>query len=274
MRTIALFGLCGGAGRTTIAKALIDGFQERGDSVLLITFDDAANRSELVAWVGGRSLSPAPAFLVPSSVADFDRALGFAHERGVDAVVIDLPANLSDRVLRACESADLVLCPVSGIIEAGRVADSVFENLSYRTPVMGVLARSNPYYSTTEIAAIKARFGWLPFLRSDLRHNELCRRLSLPGSAYSILRELYSSRMEGTLIPADWLKAEIASLTEPDVARFAQDLRALGEDCESLCREVLEVLDAVGDPEMAARRIIDEAGGLPDAWEGVSSYAR
>jgi chromosome partitioning protein len=102
---LALAGLKGGTGRTTLAVALAAEARARGRRTLLVDLDP---RGDAHAWsLGAGSLAPPTLRLAgDASLVDPLRALAYGH----DLTVLDTPAD-AEQLASIAEIADLVLIP-------------------------------------------------------------------------------------------------------------------------------------------------------------------
>jgi chromosome partitioning protein len=112
MYTIALVAQKGGTGKTTFAVNLAHAAERDGKTALIVDIDpqsSACDWKDRRQRIGGDTAErPAVLDSQPSRLATL---LATAKEQGVDFVVIDTPARLSENALAAVKAADLVIVP-------------------------------------------------------------------------------------------------------------------------------------------------------------------
>lgn len=97
--TISIISQKGGAGKTTVALALLGAALEDGKTVWPVDVDPQA---ALVSWNTARKRSGRPD-------ADVRTTLPTVSGRGPDLVLIDTPPQSSDQVLEVVRASDVVL---------------------------------------------------------------------------------------------------------------------------------------------------------------------
>ena len=179
MRLIAIHGVRGGTGRTTLAWALASAFAAQQRRVLVL---DATRPGHIPDW--GRGLGTAASDRLSGRVrlararsgGEVERAVVLARAAGVEIGVIDtagLPVRLGDPLtLAALEAAHLIVLPVRTRSDAGWALDEM-EALGPRPAVaLGIDAPDEA--ARREQRAAWAAWGGAPsgLLRAGLDHRE------------------------------------------------------------------------------------------------------
>jgi chromosome partitioning protein len=106
VKTIAIIGQKGGAGKTTVAIQLAVAAERRGMKTALFDLDPQASAS---SWSDKRN-SPSPA-VVSAQAARLPSLLKQAESQSADLVIIDSAPNADAASLAAALAADLILVP-------------------------------------------------------------------------------------------------------------------------------------------------------------------
>ena len=181
MQVIAIHGVHGGSGRTTLARVLASAFAAQGRRVLVL---DAAGPGHVPDWgrwftaQGRDRLSRRIRLARARRECEVDRAVHLARDAGLELAVIDLPglpARLGDRVTAgALLAARLILLPVRRPREARLALEEMGELAEMPAAAVALDAPDEPARGALR-AAWKARGG----APEDLLHAALGHRRAL-----------------------------------------------------------------------------------------------
>ncbi len=229
MHTITIFGLKGGTGRSMLTKALAAALVAKARRVAIFDATRDAVRSlqtSHAAWAARCHSEGIPEEDLEVIAVTDGRALSDglvrARKRGVEIALIDTQAQPTCDHAVAADSADLVLVPFTGPMDAAAVgADPV--DAGDQIPIFGVNAAVRgaviPPWKTE-----KAYGG--PILRTALPHSDLFARMPIEGRLDRIVAS-FDEEAEGE--------------DRPGLAE-AEDLRRAWVQVQDLATEVLWVL--------------------------------
>ena len=134
MQVIAIHGVQGGSGRTTLARVLASAFAAQGRGVLVLDATMPGHIPDWGRWFDAQDHDPLSRRIRLARARaepDIARALRLAAAAGLDLAVIDAPnqpARSSDRLAAAVRrAAQLVLIPVRKSYEVVRALDEIAE---------------------------------------------------------------------------------------------------------------------------------------------------
>ena len=144
MHTISIFGLKGGTGRTTLTMALAAALVAKDRRVLVVDATDDARRghdTSLAGWTERQRedglADDALEALALAADDDLKDALARAARRGIDVALVDTEAWLNGHHPVAADTADLILVPFLGWVEAETISRRL-EPAGETAPIFGV----------------------------------------------------------------------------------------------------------------------------------------
>ena len=229
MHTITICGLKGGTGRSMLTKALAAALVAKARRVAI--FDATRDafrplRTSHAAWAArchaeGIHQENLEVIAVPDGRALSD-GLVRARKRGLEIALIDTQAQLTCHHAVAADSADLVLMPFTGPMDAAAVGVDLVD-AGDQTPIFGVSAAVRGT-AISPWKTAKAYGG--PILRTALPHSDLFARMPVEGRLDRIVASL---------------DEEAEDEDRPSLAE-AEDLRRAWMQVQELATEVLWVL--------------------------------
>lgn len=177
MNTITFFAVKGGAGRTISTMALASGFLALGKRVAVMDCTDLAGSnpngrhpSTLQNWMKQMATSKArrPQLELTEcwTCEQVEDSLAAIEARGVDVVLIDTTARLTEPQLSVLGLSDLIIAPATGPIEAKCTVKGISDYLGTSEHLLGLIAGCRS--GKSEAAETRAAFGLHKVLRSEL----------------------------------------------------------------------------------------------------------
>lgn len=203
MHTITMLAPKGGAGRTTTTMALASGFLALCKRVAVIDCTDQAGSdpdgsspSVLQIWMKqmlASNISPSQLELIGCRTFDAMRDTMAGIERtGVDVVLIDTAARLSDPQLVAHERADLIIAPAAAQFDAKHIVKGIDKRLSHPGHLMGLV--SGCRHGAVGAAQIRDAFDHHPVLQTELEYSETFENLIENGDISHLVSTLSCER--------------------------------------------------------------------------------
>ena len=181
MHTITIHAAKGGSGRTTAVMALASGFLALGKRVMVMDCTSQACRgpkcqdpTTLQTWLTAMEacrLRPPQLELVECPTDKrLEDALAAATTRGFDIVLIDTQVYPENALSMALAKADLIVVPATGPLQARHSSQSISEQFDCPEHIIGLITGHR--HGAVEAAEIRAAFGTLPVLQSELPGSE------------------------------------------------------------------------------------------------------
>lgn len=177
MKTIALFANKGGAGRTVSTMALASGFLAQGKRVMVMDCSNLAGSnpkgrhpSTLQNWMKQMAASkfqPPQLELIECWTREqVEDCLAAAEARGIDVVLVDTKARLSEPQLSALGLSNLIIAPAISPFEANCIVDGIDQYLGTPEDLMCLI--NGCRNGVAEAAETRAAFGHHPVFHSEL----------------------------------------------------------------------------------------------------------